>query len=188
MSCDTHAGLRLPRDFGSGSSTQRSPSSLGVRSPSLTNSACSSASWSGSVELCPCARLTLIGCVPRGSPSLRCGVCQPRRFPLVLGLPGASRPARSSSATVISSLQAPAPRSDSSPLWIRPICASEAVIPEVVTRGVGHPVFACVPRFGLLRFPCVGPLSFQSRAWGLAHRPFAASVSVVPGCRPLSVL
>lgn len=41
---------------------------------------------------------------------------------------------------------------------------------------------ACVPMFGLLRLPCVGPLSFQSRACGRAHRPSAASVRLVPGC------
>jgi hypothetical protein len=41
-------------------------------------------------------------------------------------------------AADISSLQAPAPRSVSSPERMRSNCASDAVIPEVVTLGVGQ--------------------------------------------------
>lgn len=78
--------------------------------------------------------------------SLALGVAQSLTVVRRLGAPVPCSPAPVASllvgvghsAALISSLQAPEPRSDSSPERMRSNCASLAVIPEVVTRGVGH--------------------------------------------------
>ena len=46
----------------------------------------------------------------------------------------------------------------------------EHVSPGFPARGVGQ--CATVPKFGLFRFPCVGPVSFQSRLFGVGKYPY----------------